>query len=66
MRGDSDQHIFLIQFRVLNEDVKVAVVVEDAGIEQFILRLVIASPLVLLAKLIIRKSVCGYLYSALQ
>ena len=57
MRCDSDQRIFLVEFRVLNEYVEVAVVVEDAGIQQFILRLVIASPLVLLAKLIIRKSV---------
>ncbi len=40
---DLDQDILGIRFRVLNEHVEVAVLVEDSGVEQFVLRLVRAA-----------------------
>ena len=39
-RGDPDQDVFRPGFGILDEDVEVSVVVEDAGVEEFILHLV--------------------------
>ena len=55
MGSYADQGIFHVRLRILDEDVEVAVIVEDAGIKQLILWLVITAPLVLLAKLVVRE-----------
>ena len=59
VRRDAYQHIFRVRFRVLNKDVKVAVIVEYACIEQFIFRLAIAAPLIFRAQLIVREGALG-------
>ena len=39
-RGDLHQNVFRAVFGVLHEDIKVAILIKHAGIEQFILHLV--------------------------
>ena len=39
MHGDPDQHVFRISLGVLDEDIEVAIFIEDAGVEQFVLHL---------------------------
>src|SRR5260221_4886810 len=42
--GDLNQDVIRPGLRVLNENIKVAVVVERAGINEFILRMLLAAP----------------------
>jgi hypothetical protein len=44
--GDLHEDVIRTGFGILHEDVKVAVILEDAGIEQFILELVSRTPAV--------------------
>ena len=53
--GDPAEHIFRSGLRVLDEDVEVAVVVEDAGVQQFVLGLAAAASAVLGDELVVRK-----------
>ena len=41
--GDLDQNVFNIRFRVFHDDIEVAVVVENSGVEQFEFRLVFSA-----------------------
>src|SRR3954471_14871932 len=50
MCGDADQQIVRSGFRVFDKDVKIAVVVENSGIEQLELRLILAATTILLHK----------------
>jgi hypothetical protein len=52
--GDADGHVLGRRLRVLHEHVEVAVVVEDAGIEELELRSAAAAPLVLLDEPLVR------------
>ena len=51
VRGDANDDRVLIFFRRFNEDVEVAAVVEDAGIDQLELRIACAATPVLLYQL---------------
>ena len=52
VRGrDLDENVFDIAFRVLDEHVEIAVLSEDSGIQQFVLRIVLAAAAILFDKL---------------
>ena len=55
MSRNANQDIFLIGLCVLDEDVEVVIVIKDPCIKQLVFRPVIASPLVLFAKILVRK-----------
>ena len=55
-RGDLHQHVVRAIFGVLHEDVEVAVVIEDAGVEQFVLHLVAGTPTVRLYQISVGES----------
>ncbi len=52
--GDADGHVLGRHLGVFDEDVEVAVVVEDAGVEELELRAAAAAPLVLLDEALVR------------
>ena len=59
---DPDQNVVRRRLRVFDEDVEVAVVVEDAGVEQLEFRIVPTARAVLLDQLGVRETrACGYL-----
>ena len=60
--SDLDQDILRRVFGVFHKHVKVAVAIEDAGLQQFILHLMPAALLTRSDQIIVRKTCWGYLY----
>ena len=66
VRGDAHEDVARVGLRVLHEHVEVAVVVEDAGIEQFELRVVPAAALALFAQPLVGELALRVLVEHLQ
>src|SRR5438132_7169993 len=54
-RGDLHEDVLRIRFRILDKEVEIAILAKNTGIDQFKLRLLVASATVLLNKLRIRE-----------
>src|SRR5215468_6992094 len=54
-RGDAQEHVLGRRFGVLDKDVEIAIVVEDARVQQLVLRLVTRTPAVRLYEVAVRK-----------
>ena len=63
-RRDLDQDVFDVGFRVLDEHIEIAVLVENAGVDQLVLRLALRLRRPFSStRWSYGNSACGYLYS---
>jgi hypothetical protein len=54
-RADTKQYVFLVNFRVLNQDIKVPVICKSTRIEQFEFGSAFTAPVVLIHQLFVGK-----------
>src|SRR6185312_8822905 len=63
---DADQNVVRRGFRILNRDVEVAALVEDAGVEKFVLAIVLRAPAVFLNELFVGEGLLRVLVESLH
>ena len=60
--ADLDEDVLRRLLGILHEDIEVAIVVEDTGIQQLVLHVATIAPSVRLDQIAVGKAACGYLY----